>query len=44
MMVVAMLMAVVVQMIGALDIQPPRHHENMPVGAKHLNFGAEKLR
>ena len=44
MMVVAMLMAVVVQMIGALDIQPPRHHENMPVGAEHLNFCAEKLR
>jgi hypothetical protein len=43
-MVVAMIMAVVVQMIGALDIEPPRHHENMPVGAKHLNFCAEKLR
>ena len=44
MVVVAVLVAVIVQMIGSLDIQPPRHHENMPVGAEYLNFGAEKLR
>src|SRR5262245_60017586 len=43
-MMVAVVMAVIVQMIGPLDVQPPRHHENMPVGAEHLNVGAEKLR
>src|SRR5512144_3056372 len=43
-MVVAVVMTVIVKMVGPLDIQPPRHHENMPFGAKHLNFGTEKLR
>jgi hypothetical protein len=43
MMVVSVLMAVIMEMVGTLDIQPPRHHENVPVGAEHLNFGAKKL-
>ena len=41
--VVAMLVAVIMEMVGALDIKPPRHHENMLVGAEHLNFCAKKL-
>ena len=44
MVVVAVLVAVIVQMVGSLDIQPPRHHKNMPVGAEYLTIGAEKLR
>ena len=43
-MVVAVLMAVIMEMVGTLDIQPPRHHEDMPLGAEDLNIGAEKLR
>src|SRR5579872_4704562 len=41
MMVLAMLMAVmVVEMIRALDVASARHHENMAVGAHHMDFGA----
>lgn len=33
---------VVVEVIGALDVAAPRHHENMAIGAQHLNIGAIK--
>src|SRR4029078_2865335 len=36
--------AVCVEMMGTLDIQPPRHHKNMPAGAEYLDFSTEELR
>ena len=37
-------MAVVMRMVGALDVAAARQHENMPFGAHHVDIGAVKLR
>src|SRR6185312_1850097 len=41
-MFVTVTVTVVVEVIGALDVAAPRHHENMAIGAQHLNIGAIK--
>ena len=42
MMLMPMFVTVVVEVIGTLDVAPARHHENMAIGAQHLNIGAIK--
>ena len=42
MMLMPMFVTVVVEVIGALNVAAPRHHENMAIGAQHLNIGAIK--
>ena len=41
---VLMIVAMVVHVIGALDVAAARHHEDMAVGAHHLDFGAVQPR
>ena len=40
MVLVAVIVAVIVQMLDALDVAAARHHEDMPVGAHHADLGA----
>jgi hypothetical protein len=41
--VMAVLMIVVMRMVGTLDVAAAREHENMAVGAHHLDISAVKL-